>query len=161
MSGAAAETYPSERQEEDRPGVRDSSACLSQQNTSMREDSGMQHASQSGQLQLHDPTAGTGSGSGDAQQPSTDLCEWDSYVDYINRQVIQGHGDSTAGNPGSQDTQPVWSSRPACSSRVRAERIAKNISKKAQAELEVQLAQVEAAAGTFIKLNLCNLSPLF
>ena len=139
--------HPSILPEEERPSARDSSASLSQQNQSRR-DVDMKLASESDSL--CDATVGPEARA--ASQPSADPQEWDSYVKYISLQVIQGYGDSTAVGSGSQDTQAVLlSAKP--KSTVHAQRLEKRKGKQIQAELEVQLAQIEAAAGTLSDLD--------
>lgn len=149
--------HPSILPEEERPSARDCSDSLSQQNQSTR-DVDKKLASERDSLCLD--TVGPDARAAAASQPSADPQEWDLYVKYINHQVIQGHGDRIAADPGSQDTQPVLlSAKP--KSTVHAQRFEKRQGKRIQAELEAQLAQVEAAAGTLSDLDVCALGSQF
>ena len=155
----AVQIHPSVSQAEARPSARDSAASLSQQNPSTRQDTNVQLAFES--ECFPNATVGSDTRFEAAPQPSTDPHEWDSYVNYINHQVIQGYGDSSAADSGSQGMHPVQSSKRAPKSRGHAQRLAKSKSKQVQAELEVQLAQVEAAAGTLLIRDLCIPCSLF
>jgi hypothetical protein len=102
---------------------------------------------------LQQPAQGPGAGCGDTQQPESDLHEWDSYVEYINRKVIQEPAEITADSTGLQGKKPILSLRHVRSNSTHTERFAQNRDKKIQAELSAQLAQAEAAVGVFSFLS--------
>lgn len=144
----------------------DPSAHSSQQHPSARDSSSAQLFSQDDE-QLQQPATSV------QEQPpqdhressqqvnSSNLQDWNSYIDYVNRQVIAGpHEHASTGTLASQGAQPPWSlgSTPKKQSSIPVKRnIAQHSKlkpdKKAQAELEAQLAQAEAAAGENSTLN--------
>jgi hypothetical protein len=148
--GTAGDTDRGESLPQEQHSQRDSEASsLQKQGKSVCDDTNMHP----GRDSLQQPAQGLGSVCGDTQQPESDLHEWDSYVEYINRKVIHEPAEITADSTGLQGRKPILSSRHVRSNSTHTERFAQNRDKKIQAELSAQLSQAEAAVGVFSFLS--------